>query len=376
VIERLLNRAARALVTRFGVSGRRVGWRHLPFARLDEFPHRILEPAGISTAPLPRNVTTREELSRDVHITGFSFHDVPERALEPTLIATIPRCRILIATDAWKDRHYAILTEDRRELRARGTYFQRALHAPLLDAAPVRLPRATWILEAWDRNYAHWLQWHLTKIVLLQRERLADDVVIPPRAGFVGASLDLLGADGLELPGAAIDVDELTVVMMDLYRPSMLHALRERVVRSSNANRKLYISRRDATRRRLLNEDECWRLLEARGYARVFMEDHSFREQVALMQEASAVVALHGAGLANVLFAPVGLHVLEIADVTFPNPQYYALSAAMGHHYWLLHAQPAGALHPGYHDLVADTQQLERALDGVDAALCQNARHD
>jgi capsular polysaccharide biosynthesis protein len=370
VIERLLNRAARELVTRFDVSPRRVGYRHFRPAYLEEFAHRVLDLPGTSLAPLPRNVASREELGRDASITGFSFHDVPSRALEPTVLAVVPDCRIFVATDAWKDRHYAILTGG-RELRARGTYFQRVLHAPLVSAPAVRLPRATWILEAWDRNYAHWLQWHLTKVALLQREGGAEPILIPPRQGFVAASLDLLQAQGTELPGSALEVEELTVVMMDLYRPSLLRELRARMTGDAAPApaRKLFISRRDATRRRLLNEERCRERLQAHGYERVFMEDYAFRDQVALMQQAAAVVALHGAGLANILFAPEGLHVLEIADASFPNPQYYALAAAMGHSYWLLQAQPAGDFRPGYHDLTVDEEELERVLAGVDAAL-------
>jgi capsular polysaccharide biosynthesis protein len=362
VIARLLNRAARELVTRFDVDPARVGWRHVRPVAITNLEHRVIHPAGISTAPLPRNVVSRDALSRDRRITGFSFHDVPRRELEPTIVAEAQDCRILIAADGWGDRHYAILTGGRRQLHVRGTYFQRALHAPLVDAPPVRMPHATWILEAWDRNYAHWLQWHLTKIVLLDG---TEDILIPPRTGFVGASLDALHTAGIELPGNVIDVERLTVIGMDSYRPSLLRALRARWASAGRSTRRIFISRRDATRRRLINEDRCWSLLESHGFERVFMEDHPFAEQVALMQEAAAVVALHGAGLANILFAPEGTHVVEIADEAFPNPQYYALSACMGHHYWLLHARPAGQYRPGFHDLVADEDELARVLSEV-----------
>ncbi|HUR82856.1 MAG TPA: glycosyltransferase family 61 protein [Thermoanaerobaculia bacterium] len=366
LIQRLFNRAARELVTRFDVHPARVGWRHVPPVRITDLEHRVVHPAGTSTAPLPRNVASRDALSRDRRITGFSFDDVPQRELEPTIVAEARDCRILIATDVWGDRHYAILTRERRQLHVRGTYFQRALHAPLVEAPAVRMPHATWILEAWDRNYAHWLQWHLTKIVLLEG---TDDFLIPPRTGFAGASLDLLHAPGIELPGNVIDVERLTVIGMDSYRPSLLRALRAQLATNAQPARRLFISRRDASRRRLLNEDRCWSLLESHGFERVFMEDHSFAQQVAMMQEAAAVVALHGAGLANILFAPEGAHVVEIADEAFPNPQYYALSACMGHHYWLLQARPAGEYRPGYHDLVADEEELARVLPEVVASL-------
>lgn len=366
MIDRLLNRAARELVTRLDVHPARVGWRHVPTVVTTDVEHQVIHPGATTTAPLPRNIDSRHALSRDRRIAGFSFHDVPQREVRPTMVGEARDCRILIGTDGWGDRHYAILYGDRRQLGVRGTYFQRALHAPLVGAPSVRLPHATWILEAWDRNYAHWLQWHLTKIVLLEG---TDDFLIPPRTGFVGASLDLLHAPGIELPGNVIDIERLTFIEIDSYRPSLLRALRARWSDGRKATRRLFISRRDATRRRLLNEDRCWSLLESHGFERVLMEDHSFAQQVALMQEAAAVVALHGAGLANILFAPEGAHVVEIADEAFPNPQYYALSACMGHHYWLLNARPAGEYRPGFHDLVADEDELARVLSEVRATL-------
>lgn len=359
IADRILNRASRELVSRLGVPPRWCGYRHLRPAWPNEFDYRELDPPGVSIVPLPRNVASREALSRDAGITGFSFHDVPRRDVAPTYLATIRDCRVLTATDSWGDRHYAILTSDDRDLRARGTAFQRALHAPLLKTPAVRLDRATWILEAWDRNYAHWLQWHLTKIVLLQKHGLADGVIVPPPHGVVAESLELLGMRGArELREEVLAVGELTVVGIDSYRASLLRDLRARLAPAGVARRKLFISRRGATRRRLLNEERCWAMLEARGYERVVMEDYRFAQQIALMGEAAAVVALHGAGLANILFAPEGARVVEIADASFPNPQYYALAGAMGHEYALVPAQPAGDLRPGYHDLVVDEDLL------------------
>src|SRR5206468_1415746 len=111
---------------------------------------------------LPRNVPDRDALPRESSKWGFSFHDVPERRIAATKIVTIRDCRILIAADEWGDPHYAILRGD-RQVQARGTGFDRRLHRSLLGRghAVQRIGRAAWILEQWDRNYSHWLQWHL-----------------------------------------------------------------------------------------------------------------------------------------------------------------------------------------------------------------------
>jgi capsular polysaccharide biosynthesis protein len=173
------------------------------------------------------------------------------------------------------------------------------------------------------------------------------------------------------LPSNVLDVDELTVVGMDHYCSILLEELRAGFigVEPPPPHRKLFISRRKAAWRHLANEDECWKILESRGYERVCMEEYDFDQQVALMRETAAVFTLQGSGMANVLFAPRGLHVIEVTDVTFATPQYYALSAALGHHHWLLAGRPHGAIRPAYHDLVVDAGEVRSIVERVDDAL-------
>lgn len=77
--------------------------------------------------------------------------------------------------------------------------------------------------------------------------------------------------------------------------------------------RKLYVTRRNAKVRRLLNEEEVSAYLAERGYETVALEERPFREQVQLFAEAKEVVAQHGAGLVNLLFAQ-NVRVLEVCS--------------------------------------------------------------
>ena len=80
--------------------------------------------------------------------------------------------------------------------------------------------------------------------------------------------------------------------------------------------RKLYVTRRNAKVRRLLNEEETATYLERRGFKVVALEKRPFREQVQLFAEAKVIVAQHGAGLTNLLFAqsPCVLEILSDKD--------------------------------------------------------------
>jgi capsular polysaccharide biosynthesis protein len=376
--ERILNRAARALVTRLRVPPRLLGYRHLDSRHPSGYDYLLIDPPAVSRTPLPCNVSDRDALPRNTGQWGFSFFDVAERIVSETYIATIPNCRVLTAHDQWGDPHYAIVTADDEVVQVRGTAFDRALHAGLIARSQPEtyVEKATWILEQWDRNYAHWLQWHLTKIALLQKEGRAGNLILPPAfplKSVIDGSLAAFGIDrttSRTLSEAVLSVGELTVTGIDDYRRWLIEAVRDRLsMPHSGPPRKLFISRSRAIRRRLTNEDACWELLRQCGYERVWMEELDFDQQRALMADAVAVVSVHGAGLTNVMFAPAGLHLIEISNVTFPNAQFYALAGALGHHYWLIRGTPEGDRRAGDHDLTADYGELRDAVLRVEAAL-------
>jgi capsular polysaccharide biosynthesis protein len=89
----------------------------------------------------------------------------------------------------------------------------------------------------------------------------------------------------------------------------------------------ILISRRKAALRRVLNEDELLEALKPRGFRRLDLEDLPLKEQVALFQDARAVVAPHGAGLTNLLFSQPACKVVELfaGDAT---PHYRHLCQA------------------------------------------------
>src|SRR5690606_29148055 len=70
---------------------------------------------------------------------------------------------------------------------------------------------------------------------------------------------------------------------------------------------RIYVSRTLARQRRVQNEDELVSLLERYGFAKYIPEQMPFEDQVRLFRDAKAVVAPHGAGLANLVFARPGV---------------------------------------------------------------------
>lgn len=114
---------------------------------------------------------------------------------------------------------------------------------------------------------------------------------------------------------------------------------------------RVYISRADAHRRRVRNEDEVMDLLEEYGFERYVLSDLSFPEQVALFDSADAIVAPHGAGLVNMIFAS-DCRVVELAPDPL-RPTFFMLAETMGFDYSFLHCESDGR------DITVDTAELE-----------------
>jgi hypothetical protein len=95
--------------------------------------------------------------------------------------------------------------------------------------------------------------------------------------------------------------------------------------------RRIFLDRRPRFRRIMTNQAEVLPLLRDRGFEQVFAEDLSYEEQVRLFAQTRHLVALHGAGLVNMLHSdPERLGVIEILSEAYLKPHYYWLSRTLG----------------------------------------------
>ena len=77
-------------------------------------------------------------------------------------------------------------------------------------------------------------------------------------------------------------------------------------------SRRIHISRRNALARRIANEAEIRPMLAERGFITICAEELSVSEQIRLFRNAEAVVAPHGAGATNLIYAEPGTQFVEI----------------------------------------------------------------
>ncbi|MFD1483494.1 glycosyltransferase family 61 protein [Paracoccus nototheniae] len=82
----------------------------------------------------------------------------------------------------------------------------------------------------------------------------------------------------------------------------------------------IFISRANASNRRLVNEQDLIEFLSSRFPVKVMIGDKlSVADQRKIMASARAIVGVHGAGLTNLIFAPRGARLIELTQGQYLN---------------------------------------------------------
>lgn len=95
---------------------------------------------------------------------------------------------------------------------------------------------------------------------------------------------------------------------------------------------KVYISRSKGNARRILDEALFVEKISALGYKTYYCEDHSVRTTAAVIRNATHIIAPHGAGLANIVFATPRTKIYELFCAHI-SPEFYKLSLLKGLNY-------------------------------------------
>jgi hypothetical protein len=183
------------------------------------------------------------------------------------------------------------------------------------------------IATLWWQNYAHWVKNSMPRLYFAMDWLPQDAKLIVPYnlERFHREWLALLGIEEarivrfnhlrtweLELLHFSPPVG-LTGNVHPKIHKSFRNSVWNRVgVTSPEGTERIYLSRRLAKYRQLLNEDEVEACLGSYGFKTYMPETMSVPDQIRLFSRAEAVVSIHGAGLANLIFAPSGTKVLEM----------------------------------------------------------------
>lgn len=193
-------------------------------------------------------------------------------------------------------------------------------------------------------NYYHWLIESLPRLWLIEQAGLTLNeidrfLVNDEQYPFHTQTLEVLGIPHVKRmitrKNRVYRCERLVIPSLPagpmVYPSWALAFLRERFLPAAAPVHleRVFISRRQAARRKLVNESEIEERLRRAGFKTVMLEQLSFREQVGLFRSASGVVAPHGAGLSNLVFAQAHTKVIELVSPSFINHCYQKLAGAM-----------------------------------------------
>jgi tetratricopeptide (TPR) repeat protein/capsular polysaccharide biosynthesis protein len=236
--------------------------------------------------------------------------------------------------------------------------------------------------------YFHWMFDVITRFDLLQRSGLMNTidkfVVNAGDAAYQTETLNTLGierdkiiesrcklhitADKLIVPSIYYDGCGAVSKWKCEYLKQVFLNQKQPLNTKSNTNyaERIYISRQQASYRRIVNEDEIISFLETFGFCTVKLETMSVAEQAACLAAAKVVVAPHGAGLTNLVFCTPGTKVIEIFSPIYVPYCYWMISNLCGlEHYYLIGEMSDDVTHgrPLHKNTIVDVKMLEKLMN-------------
>lgn len=197
----------------------------------------------------------------------------------------------------------------------------------------------------YSQHYGHWFAEYLPKLRHFIRQPRFEEVPIIVDAGMPASHYDFLSAlvpNRLHiLPrGSALRVGCLWVAPTVNFFPPALKPGHEvpahrqpswsagalrffsdrlRPGQSGPGQRRVFLSRRNSSWRRLANEQEIVAALIPLGFETVFLEELGFAEQLSLFKEAGFIVAPNGSALNNLIFASPRVKVVVLSQHNYHN---------------------------------------------------------
>lgn len=126
---------------------------------------------------------------------------------------------------------------------------------------------------------------------------------------------------------------------------------------------RIYISRADASQRRVENEKALVKILKKHGFSIVVPGDFSLEDQVYLFAKAKIIVAPHGMGLTNMLWSDQLEHVVELFSTEWIRNCFFRMAQNLGVNYHASVVNPVQS--EGTADMVVDIQEIERILERI-----------
>jgi hypothetical protein len=124
--------------------------------------------------------------------------------------------------------------------------------------------------------------------------------------------------------------------------------------------KKIYISRQDASMRRIVNEDVLFGRIKKLGFCRVLLSRLSAVEQISMLANAKEILGPHGMGMTNIIFNSRRGRLVELFSPIIGSDAYAFVAKAVGFNYGLIVGEAIGGDQLDYQvNISAVTETLE-----------------
>ena len=296
--------------------------------------HVLGEPEPIRIVTPPENDETT------IHET-LVYSNIPYVAEIPDVLITSGSSLIFIENDIV----LSDLLADKQYGHFASFQYDKTVVAQRCDALLVKaIQPSEWLTEGIllsglaSEHYGHWFAEFLPKLRHFERHPRFAEIPLIIDDGMPASHYDFLRALvanplHILLRGTSLKVGTLLVAPTTTFFPvelfpnhsvpaehqaswtvSALRYLGDKINHHfgevNTASDRVFLSRKNSTWRRLVNEDEVIKELKSLGFRVVFLEECNFEEQVRIFQTAELIVAPNGSALNSLIFSNKNINVL------------------------------------------------------------------
>lgn len=242
----------------------------------------------------------------------------------------------------------------------KGYFIKTIIKHTLLNKAGALLGRKTKFCIAtnsFSDNFYHWFVEVVPKVIALQEALKNGMVLLLPDQydkKYQLKSLEILGIKHMVIKKEIVFIPRVYIVSREsdfigYNSKKTIQRLGNRLRNSLSTSfvpsttDKVYISRQKAGRRKLVNEDAILPVLVDLGFKVIYAEELSFTDTILFFSKVRYLVAVHGAGLTNMIYMPKGSKIFEfLKEKTLTDKCYFTLSLACEHSYYYMSCRGVG----------------------------------
>ena len=239
-----------------------------------------------------------------------------------------------------------------------------------------------------DSNYYHWMIESIPRLKLLDKANLkAEKYYVSYHLPFQKEALDLLGitesqlidpkdkkyimAEEMIVPDIINNFDTFISKGHYFYKAKFIPHWAVEFLRKSFLNkaketkiRRIYISRKNALHRKILNENEVYNMLRRFGFYKIELDNIKLVDQVSLFSNADFIISPHGAGLTNLVFCNANTKVLELFSKDYVNNFFWLISniLKLNYNYLLSEKDLCDNVNPQYENIEVNLKLLKKSI--------------